>query len=161
MSNPYLPPELLDHTVDLLHDNTKALKECCLVSKSWIPRTRKHLFARIKFSGWKDLPLWMKMFPDPFNSPAYHTHTLTYYQSVECSEASGWITRFSRVVDLEVIGDGEPAFQSRGSLVPFHGFRLAQPQIYSLEFFYSSRLTNPRPHPFIPSSRGPHRDDLL
>jgi len=38
-SNPYLPPEILDYIVDLLHNSPNALKECCLVSKSWIPRT--------------------------------------------------------------------------------------------------------------------------
>ena len=124
MSNPYLPPELLDRTIDFLHDNTKALKECCLVSKSWIPRTRQHLFAHVIFHPQKSLQSWMETFPDPFNSPAHHTHTLTYSQSVECSEAGDWITSFSHVVHLDVtgLGYGPSATQSMGSLVKFHGF---------------------------------------
>jgi hypothetical protein len=50
MPNPHLPAELLDHVVDHLHDTKLALRSCCLVSKSWIPRTRKHLFANINFN---------------------------------------------------------------------------------------------------------------
>ncbi|KAF9643160.1 hypothetical protein BDM02DRAFT_3081141, partial [Thelephora ganbajun] len=52
MSNPrqfHLPPEILDYIIDLLHDKPETLKQCCLVSKSWVSRTRKHLFADIEF----------------------------------------------------------------------------------------------------------------
>ncbi|KAF9644805.1 hypothetical protein BDM02DRAFT_3066647, partial [Thelephora ganbajun] len=52
MSNPYhvcLPPEILDYIVDFLHDTPETLKQCCLVSKSWVSRTRKSLFADIEF----------------------------------------------------------------------------------------------------------------
>jgi len=124
MSHLYLPPELPDRIIDLLHDNPKALKACCLVSKSWIPCARKHLFACIMFHPQKSLQSWMETFPDPFNSPAYHTHTLTYSQSVECSGAGDWITSFSRVVHFDVLGPGygSSATQSMGSFVPFHGF---------------------------------------
>ena len=45
MPNPYLPQETLDYIVDLLHDEPETLRERCLLSKPWIPRTRKHLFA--------------------------------------------------------------------------------------------------------------------
>ena len=33
MSSPHLPPEILDYIVDLLHDKSDILGECCLVSK--------------------------------------------------------------------------------------------------------------------------------
>ena len=77
MSSPYLPPETLDYITDLLHDKPDALRKCCLVSKSWVPRTRKHLFINIKFLSAKDVQSWGEIFPDPSNSPAYHTHTLS------------------------------------------------------------------------------------
>ena len=48
MSNPILPEELLDYIVDLLHDRVVVLRSCCLVPKSWIPRTQRHLFTKIK-----------------------------------------------------------------------------------------------------------------
>jgi len=74
-----LPPEILDLTVDHLHDEPIALKACCLVSKSWVPRTREHLFARVEFRG-TELPVerWKKNFPDPSNSPVHHTRTLLH-----------------------------------------------------------------------------------
>jgi hypothetical protein len=66
------------------------------------------------------------MFPDPFNSPAYHTHTL----SVLCShavtpadgEAGGWITGFSRVVRLVLDAQEAYVYDTPIPLVPFHGF---------------------------------------
>ena len=58
MSHPYLLPELFDHVVDFLHDSSGTLENCCLVSKSWIPRTRKYLFAEINFRYTEDLESW-------------------------------------------------------------------------------------------------------
>ena len=49
MSDPCLPLEILDHTVDLLHDSPVTLKQCYLISKPWVPCTRKRLFANIEF----------------------------------------------------------------------------------------------------------------
>jgi hypothetical protein len=77
MSNPRLPAETLDRMVDYLHDTRDALRNCCLVSKSWVPRTRRHLFADIKFYTTKSLQSWKNVFPDPANSPARYTKTLT------------------------------------------------------------------------------------
>ena len=74
MANHYLPPEILDHIIDLLHDEPESLKACCIVSKSWIPRTRKYLFAKVEFASVKDFE--KETFPDPSNSPAYHTRAL-------------------------------------------------------------------------------------
>ncbi|KAF9789295.1 hypothetical protein BJ322DRAFT_1000309, partial [Thelephora terrestris] len=48
MSNRFIPPEICDHIVDFLHDDPKTLKQCCLCSRSWVPRTRKHLFAVVR-----------------------------------------------------------------------------------------------------------------
>jgi hypothetical protein len=58
MSDPHLPPELSDYIVDLLHDQPETLKWCCLVSKSWVPRTRRHLFGDIAFRYIPDLEAW-------------------------------------------------------------------------------------------------------
>ena len=105
-SSSYLPPETLDYIVDLLHDESSALNECCLVSKSWIPRTRRHLFAHIQFYSADDLKSWKKTFPDPAKSPAYRTHTLFIgcVQFIEEGDAEedGWIQAFSRVEQLVV-----------------------------------------------------------
>lgn len=126
MSNPHLPADMLDHVADLLHDTKHTLENCCLVSKSWIPRTRVHLFASIKFHSEADLKRWKEMFPNPSTSPAHYAKTLI----VDCShvitaadgEQGGWITGFSNVVRLEVNGQKMCANESRIPLRPFHGF---------------------------------------
>ena len=139
MSAPHLLPEILDYIADLLHAKPETLKRCCLVSKSWIPRTRKHLFADIRFRTGKRLELWKETFPDPLTSPARYAKTLF----IECShvvvaadvEPGGWITGFSRVVNLRV--DSQASFADGSfSFVPFHGL---SPVLKSL------RVTGPPP----------------
>jgi len=121
MSNGRLPPELLDLIVDLLQDSENALRNCCLVSKSWIPRTRKHLFADISFRVVGDLKSWKETFPDPSTSPSRYTKALyvdcAHAVTAADAETGGWIAGFSRIVRLEV---GDPV-SSAVSLVPFHG----------------------------------------
>jgi len=119
MPTPYLPPELLDHIVDLLHDNQTALRNCCLVSSSWIPRTRTHLFAEVRFDTKGKLELWKGMFPDPSASPAHYTKILFFnpLRFVTAADAD-WIKGFSRVVHFH----GLSRTKITTSLAPFHGF---------------------------------------
>ena len=125
MSDPHLPAEMLDHIVDYLQDTEDALRSCCLVSKSWIPRTRKYLFDDIVFHTAKSLKSWKKVFPDPSASPACYAKSLT----VACSEAltdadadaGGWITGFSRVEYLGL--EGQRLFAGGSSTLSlFRGF---------------------------------------
>jgi hypothetical protein len=145
MSNPHLPAETLDHIVNHLHDTRDALRNCCLVSKSWVPRSRKHLFAEIKFYTTKSLRSWKNAFPDPANSPMRYVTTL----SVRCPEvvadadadAAGWIRGFSRVVHLTLNNQG--LFADPTPLVLSHEF---SPVIKSLRVYFtalpSSQATN-------------------
>jgi len=96
MSDSYLPREILDHIVDLLHDEQETLKQCCLVSKPWVPCTRNHLFATIEFISIQDLESWKKTFPDPLNSPACHTRTLCFRCPRIVTAVGGLIQTFSR-----------------------------------------------------------------
>ncbi|KAF9646818.1 hypothetical protein BDM02DRAFT_2890061 [Thelephora ganbajun] len=126
---PYLPPETLDYIVDFLHDKRETLEQCCLVSKSWVPRTRKHLFADIRFYCAADLESWKKAFPDHSSSPAYHTRALL----VGCPEVvtnadaggGGWVRTFSRVIRLGVHGNPATVSGREVSLTPFHRFSLS------------------------------------
>ena len=104
-----------------------ALKQCCLVSKSWIPRTRRHLFAELKFRHERHLETWKKMFPGPSTSPAHFAKSLL----VGCARAvtpadaepGGWLTSFAHIVHLEVWPREMHHGHSKAvSLVPFHGF---------------------------------------
>ena len=123
MSCHVVPPEICDHIVDFLQDSPETLKQCCLASKSWVSRTRKHLFAAVEFRTPSDIEAWKKTFPDPSNSPAHHTYTLSIrcLKAVTAADAveGGWIPTFSRVARLKIIDDNLETH-----LAPFHQFSL-------------------------------------
>ena len=106
MSHPLLPAELLDHIIDHLQEERDVLKVCCLISKSWIPCSRKHLFARVRFSAVENLQSWKTTFPDPSSSPACYTRYLfigrTDIVATTNAEEGNWISTFSHIVRLEM-----------------------------------------------------------
>ena len=115
-----LPPEILDLIVDHLHDEPTTLKTCCAVSKSWVPRTRRHLFAQVEFDNSKSqIELWKKGFPDPSNSPAQYTRSLSARGVLLITagdvDVGSWISAFHNVVHLLL------AYMDRTSLLPFYG----------------------------------------
>jgi len=128
MTDPYrhLPPEILDYIIDLLHDEPETLKQCCIVSKSWVPRTRIHLFADIKFRSASELESWKKTFPVIANSPARQAHTLfvgcARFVRAADAEEGGWIRAFSSVKRLDVDNDSRYLKASEVSLTPFYKF---------------------------------------
>ena len=126
MSSPYLPPEILDDIVDLLQDNPNALKGCCLVSKSWIPRTRKHLFTKVKLITEEHVESWKAMFSDPSTSPAHFARSLGVGRAgaiaAADAEADGWLSDFTHIVHLDVETPDIYLTESEISLIPFHGF---------------------------------------
>ena len=158
MPIPHLPPEILDYIIDFLHDERDALKECCLVSKSWVPRTRSHLFAKIKIRSEGDLKLWKKRLTGVTNSPARYTRTL----SIGCPELvveadageDGWIRAFSSVESLDVDGGPRPLDTSRRPLTPFHGFSS------TLKSFRVGPIILPSPQLFYLVRSSPHLEDL-
>jgi len=133
MTNPYLPQEILDYIIDTLHDEPEALKRCCLVSKPWVPRTRKYLFTHIEFQFPTNLWSWKKTFPDVANSPAYHARALTvgYHRPITTldGEEGGWIRAFSGVKNL-VLNGGDRYNRSLSALTPFH---IPAPTLKSLQ----------------------------
>ncbi|OBZ70543.1 hypothetical protein A0H81_09250 [Grifola frondosa] len=46
--NVIVPPELTDQIIDHLHDDTRALRQCSLTCRSWLPAARCHLFERVR-----------------------------------------------------------------------------------------------------------------
>jgi len=120
MSNPDLAQETLDYIVDFLQGKPEALKACCLVSKSWVTRTRKHLFASILLRSADDLKMWKAAFPDPSNSPAHYTQALLVCsQAVPGAdvEAGDLIRTFSRITRLDMAVE----LDLGTSLAPFRG----------------------------------------
>ena len=127
-----LPPEILDLTFDYLRDELATLKACCIVSKSWIPRIRRHLFAHVKFDTFRfAFESWMKAFPDPSSSPAHYVRTLTIIGinivAAASTDVGRWIRAFHNVVhlnfdDVDARGlDGNWGNDGRVSFLPFHG----------------------------------------
>ena len=106
-SIPPFPQEILDYIVDILQDEPQTLRDCCLVAKSWAPRTRKHLFAHVTFNSPSRLEAWKKTFLDHTNSPASYTRPLLVISvgvvitSADVDENS-WVLAFSNVVRLTV-----------------------------------------------------------
>ncbi|KAF9789264.1 hypothetical protein BJ322DRAFT_529000 [Thelephora terrestris] len=106
MSDLRLPPEILDRVIDFLHDDLDALKQCSLVTRSFVPRTRTHLFVHINFESDDDLDAWKRAFPDHANSPARHARSLSlgcpdFIATADLGEG-GWVRSFSNLVRLEV-----------------------------------------------------------
>ncbi|KAF9780904.1 hypothetical protein BJ322DRAFT_1082335 [Thelephora terrestris] len=118
---PFLPPEILDLIVDHLYNEPTALKACCVVSKSWIPRSRRHIFARVKLDTARATESWAKAFPDPSDSPAHYTRNLWVYgHGVASADVLPWIRSFRHVQKLTMT-----TFGPRGvSLAHLHGFSL-------------------------------------
>lgn len=98
---PDLPTEIMDYIVSLLHDEQDALKQCCLVSKSWIPGARKHLFNNISFKSLSQFEGWRRTFSDPENSPACHTNSL-HAICAEVAEDKALIQSFINVTQLTI-----------------------------------------------------------
>ena len=139
--SPSLPPEILDFIVDDLHDEPTTLKTCCIVSRSWVPRARKHLFAHVEFHASKShFEMWKGAFPDPSNSPARHTRTLSIYgipaPTATDEEVDSWIRAFHSVVHLRLESLNQAA------LLPFYGL---SPTVRSLRLTY----TTPEIFPFV------------
>ena len=133
----FFPPEILDLIVDHLHDEQTTLRACCLVSKSWVPRTRIHLFNCVSFSSsGPTLKSWMQTFPDPSNSPTRYTRILHLSDfkavTVAISDARPWVQSFNHIVDLRVvtIGLNDPH-------ISFNQLRRLSPTLKSLQLFCS------------------------
>ena len=128
--SPPLPPEILDLTVGHLHDDPATLKACCVVSKPWVPRTRKHLFAHVEFHHSRSpIELWRKAFPDPSNSPAHHTQSLLVAGPAANMGDADLIRTFHNVEYLTF------SLTCRAFLVPFYGLL---PAVRSLRLLYST-----------------------
>ena len=118
-----LPPEIFDLIVEHLCEEQATLKVCSVVSKSWVPCARRHLFARVEFHRINSrFESWMKAFPDPSNSPAYHTRHLSICHKsglvAAATVAHTWIRAFCNIVNLTV--EIKAWWDGNASLVPLH-----------------------------------------
>lgn len=71
-----IPPEIVDHIIDFI-DNTRTLRACSLVARSWVSRSRVHLFRDVVLFSHRH---WQKDMPVGDTSPAVYTRILTMAQ---------------------------------------------------------------------------------
>lgn len=127
MPKPKLPPEIVDFIIDFLHNDQKALEQCCLASKPWVPRTRKYLFNSVSFRHPRQIDSWKENFSDPRNSPAIYTRYLCFRRAEWVTRADvSWIRSFDKVERLDLRSSWTVDEPSRpgGSFSPFHDFSL-------------------------------------
>ena len=120
-----LPPEILDLIVDHLHDDAITLQASCLVSKSWVPRARRYLFASVELHSTfgRVVDSWTALFPDPQNSPTQYTRILVIdglpALTAVTTVALPWIHRFRHLVEMSVTTLGW--VDTAASLTQLHG----------------------------------------
>ena len=123
MSNLYLPPEILDYIAKFLHDDPNTLRDCCLVSQSWVPRARKHLFADVGLRTEENLESWKRLFSDPSTSPAHFAKSLyigcALAVTAADAEAGSWLKCFVRIAHLRVEAPEMYLREPVISLIPF------------------------------------------
>ncbi|KAJ7156270.1 hypothetical protein C8R46DRAFT_429892 [Mycena filopes] len=79
------PPELVDRFIDYLHDDDHALGNCALVSKTWLPASRYHLFSLVVLfnANWM---AFLRLLTSPFATFTPHfVHTLAFAKTVGSS----------------------------------------------------------------------------
>jgi len=167
MPRQYLAPEILDYIVDFLHDEKQALKSCCLASKSWIQRTRKHLFADIELYNKMHLQSWKDTFLDPATSPARYTKTLSICPYHVTAEDVGWIRTFTSVRRFKMDSTLDfYADDTKTSLIPFYAFSPAVESFHvdveavSLSRIFNLALTFPLLHSLEVSTRDTNYDEI-
>ena len=81
---PTIPQEIIDEILDHLATDSdfgsrqSSLQSCALVSKSWVPSCRRHLFHTIHFAL-MSMTRWLETFPVPEESPARHVRHLHFW----------------------------------------------------------------------------------
>ncbi|KAL4252739.1 hypothetical protein ABKN59_004039 [Abortiporus biennis] len=78
-----LPAELIDYTIDFLHDDSQSLKACALTCKAWLASSRFHLFGTITLATEKDLGRFVT-----FGSNAGSSQVLPYIRTLSISKTS-------------------------------------------------------------------------
>ena len=143
-----LPPEMIDYIIDHLAVTRKkktyrdALMNCCLVSKSWVPRCRKHLFREIRLDTIKRLRAWKETFPVPAQSPDHFVCTLVVGSMRIPQEYVHRIQSLTGVVKLRMLNCLDHEFESNDPLFPFPVLSLVKSLHVCCDFLRSSEFLN-------------------
>jgi len=121
---PRIPQEIIDEILGHLANDSAvtSLRSCSLVSKSWVPPCRRHLFRFVTFDL-RNVDRWLKTFPRPEESPAHYIGELCARFGVrDCVpegffEVTPWFTNVEKV-SLLGFGGLSPRVPSLWGLPP-------------------------------------------
>ena len=104
---PRIPQEIIDEILDCLTADLRSLRSCALVSKSWLPSCRRHLFHTIFFTS--ETAKWFGALREPEESPARHVRDLRF--SIRGYEGAPekffeYIPWFTNVEKVTLLGHG-------------------------------------------------------
>ena len=77
ITTPRTPQDIIDEILDHLAADSdfESLRACALVSRSWVPSCRRHLFHTADLTRGR-MDRWLYAFPVPEESPAYYVRAL-------------------------------------------------------------------------------------
>ena len=117
-----LPQELVEDVVDCLSNDRPMLETCSLVAKTWLPRSRHHLFNKVSLNNGNVRKWCSAIRPGP-DGPSHLVRTLTLQQTQghrwlgALDEISDHFSSFRRVEDLSItwldLSDFEPGSLAR------------------------------------------------
>ena len=121
---PSVPQEIVDEILDHLAADFdfRSLKLCALVSRSWVPSCRRHLFRIVVFTTVK-VARWRKRFPVPEEGPAHHVRDLHFsIGGYHCApekfaEHTPWFTNVERLI-LSELGAFQPLWRPSSWRLP-------------------------------------------
>ena len=105
-----LPQDIIDEILDYLATGSDlgSLRSCALVSRSWVPSCRRHLFHVVHFTP-VNIDRWLKTFPVPEDSPAHHVRDLRFSIGGDVGahkRFSEYTPRFTNVDSITLLGYG-------------------------------------------------------
>ena len=107
---PRIPPEIIDEILDHLvaDSDSRSLRSCSLVSRSWVQRCRRYLFHTVLFTSIHTTK-WIKTFPLPGQSPAHHVRDLRFLSGSYFDAHRGFaehVPSFKNVEKVSLLGYG-------------------------------------------------------
>ena len=109
----HLPPELLDEIINHLPDNTRYLRNCSLVAKSWVYPSQRRLFDTVDVLGDSDLRSWVRTI-----SPT-KAGVLQHVRSLHCQVAE---SPSSPHPSIDFLRDYSHSFRQLERLTLYAGF---------------------------------------
>ena len=109
---PVIPQDIIDEILDHLATDSdiESLRTYALVSKSWVPSCRRHIFHTADFTS-NNVHRWFKTFPAPEESPAHYVRELRVWiggDSRVPEKFFEYIRWFTGVDRLCLLGHGGP-----------------------------------------------------